>query len=320
MEYLIQLFLPVSIWFQGSPDWLVSIMKAITFLGDTEFYLLVMPLLFWCIDTTLGIRTGIILLVSGGLNSILKFTFAWPRPFWVTPKVDPFVEATGFGFPSGHAQNAAGIWGLFAVTLKKTWMKAVAIGLIILIALSRIVLGVHFTHDILAGWLVGLILLFIFIKVEKPVTTWFKSNSVGMQILALVLATSLLIFPAFLIVDPLNPPQLPADWTPFGQPYDFEGLFTTSGAFFGLGMGIIFLNLTGMFSAEGVIWKKILRYLVGLVGVLVLYLGLGSIFPDDISYLSFALRFLRYFLIGFWISFGAPQLFNWMKLSNSNTS
>jgi hypothetical protein len=83
MEYLTQLFLPVSIWFQSGPDWLFTIMKGISFLGNTEFYLLAMPLLYWCIDLTLGIRIGIILLVSGGLNNILKLGFASPRPFWV---------------------------------------------------------------------------------------------------------------------------------------------------------------------------------------------------------------------------------------------
>ena len=316
MEYLIQLFLPVSIWFQSSADWIISFMKAVSFMGDTEFYLLVMPLLYWCIDTSLGIRIGIILLVSGGLNSVLKFGFASPRPFWVSSKVKGIVEATGFGFPSGHSQNAASIWGLFAASTRKNWLKGIAITLIFLIGLSRIILGVHFTHDVLAGWLVGLILLFTFIKLEDRVTAWFKRNSVSMQILALILATSLLIIPAFLIVNPLNPPPLQADWFPAGNPYNFDNLFTTTGALFGLGLGVIFLHQSRMFTAEGLIWKRILRYLVGLVGVLVLYLGLGSIFPDDISLVSFALRFTRYFLIGFWISYGAPRVFTWLKLTN----
>ncbi len=316
MEYLTQLFLPVSIWFQSSPDWLVSIMKAITFLGDTEFYLLVMPLLYWSIDTTLGIRIGIILLFSGGLNSVLKFGFVSPRPFWTTTKVKALVEATGFGFPSGHAQNAASIWGLFATSTRKNWLKWIAITLIFLLGLSRIILGVHFTHDVLVGWLVGLILLFIFIKLEDRVTAWFKRNSIGMQILALILATSLLIIPAFLIVNPLNPPPLPTDWFPAENPYNFDNLFTTTGAFFGLGLGVIILYKTKIFTAEGSTWKRILRYLVGLVGVLVLYLGLGSIFPDDVTLVSFALRFTRYFLIGFWISYGAPRVFTWLKLTN----
>ena len=87
MEYLTQLFLPISIWFQQGADWLMPIMKGITFLGNIEFYLLFMPLLYWCLDITLGIRIGIILLVSGGINAILKQGFHTPRPFWVSSRV-----------------------------------------------------------------------------------------------------------------------------------------------------------------------------------------------------------------------------------------
>ena len=97
-------------------------------------------------------------------------------------------------------------------------------------------------------------------------------------------------------------------------------LFTTTGALFGLGLGVILLQQTKRFVAEGPIWKRIVRYLAGLVGVLVLYLGLGKIFPDDISYVSFALRFVRYLLIGFWISYGAPQVFYWLKLISPTTN
>ena len=186
MEYLIQIFLPVSIWFQNSPDWLISIMKALTFLGDTEFYLLVMPLLYWCIDLALGIRIGVILLASGSLNTILKFAFGWPRPFWISPQVDPVVGAEGFGFPSGHAQNAASIWGLFAVSRPQRWQKIIALGLIFLIGLSRIILGVHFTHDVLGGWVIGLVLLSLFLKWEGRVVAWFKKSSWGLQVLVLI--------------------------------------------------------------------------------------------------------------------------------------
>ena len=315
MEYLTQFFLPVSILFQSAPDWLVSIMKGFTFLGDTEFYLLTMPLLYWCIDLALGIRIGVMLLLSGGLNSIFKFGFSSPRPFCISGRVEPLVEATGFGFPSGHAQNAAGIWGLLSATTKKSWLKVISISLIIIIGLSRIILGVHFAHDVLAGWLFGLIILFIFVKLEDKVLNWFKKSSVGLQILALTIITSLFIIIPRLIVNPLDPHTYQTSVFCDFNPYDFEGLMTTSGAFFGLGIGIILLYQTGWFKVDGPIWKRILRYLVGLIGVLALYLGLKYIFPDDISVLAYVLRFVRYFLIGVWISFGAPKFFEWIKLA-----
>lgn len=321
MEYLTQLFLPISIWFQSAPAWVLTLMKGITFLGNTEFYLLVMPLLYWCIDLSLGIRIGIILLVSGGLNNILKLGFASPRPFWVSPKVQGMVEATGFGFPSGHAQNAASIWGLLAASVRQSWLKILAMLLILLIGLSRIILGVHFTHDVLVGWLVGLILLFIFLKLEEPVKNWFRDNSLGKQLLALVLVTAVFILPALLIISPFNPPPLPEIWVKnMGEqisPYNYEDLLTTSGSFFGLGLGVILLNQTGWFKTGGPAWKLALRYLVGLAGVLALYLGLGAVFPHDISFQAYLLRFLRYTLIGFWISYGGPRVFGWLRLTSS---
>ena len=116
MDILTQIFTPAAIWFQGIPNWLIPIMKAITFLGNVEFYLIVMPLLFWCLDPSLGIRIGIMLLISGDINSLLKLGFRSPRPFWVSSEVIKFSEATGFGFPSGHAQSAASNWGLLATS------------------------------------------------------------------------------------------------------------------------------------------------------------------------------------------------------------
>lgn len=100
-------------------------------------------------------------------------------------------------------------------------------------------------------------------------------------------------------------------------PYSYDGLLTTSGSFLGLGLGIILLVRTGMFNQKGKVWQLIVRYLVGIIGVLIFYLGLGSIFPDDVSLLSYSLRFFRYFLVGLWISYGAPKVFSWLKLTQS---
>ena len=319
MEPLTQFFLSVSIWFQQSPEWLIPIMKGVTSLGNVEFYLLIMPLLYWCIDISLGIRMGILLLVSGGLNALLKLGFQTPRPFWVTNKVQGLSEGISFGFPSGHAQNAASMWGLLGITLKKRWDQVLVFILILLIGLSRIILGVHFLHDILIGWLVGALLVWAFVRLESRIIAWYKRSSLGKQIGMLVLITSLFILPALLLSPPINFPQLPQIWLDIAMvelnPYSYEDILTSAGAFFGLGLGIIFLDIFGMFTIKGKIWQLILRYIIGLSGVLILYIGLGSIFPDDVSAAAYMLRFVRYTLIGLWIAYGAPIVFTWLKLT-----
>ena len=125
------------------------------------------------------------------------------------------------------------------------------------------------------------------------------------------------------LVHPLNPPAIPSDWiSKTGgdiKPYSYDDVLTTAGSFFGLGLGIILFTKDGQYTSSGSIWKKTIRYIAGLIVVILLYAGLGAIFPDEISLLSYSLRFLRYSLIGFWIAYGAPRLFSLVKLTETET-
>ena len=111
MDALLQWELTVNLFFQGLGAWLSPIMAAITWLGSEYFYILFMALLYWCVDTTLGIRVGLILLLSNSVNSLFKVLFHTPRPYWIDSRVKALVYESSFGLPSGHAQNAMSIWG-----------------------------------------------------------------------------------------------------------------------------------------------------------------------------------------------------------------
>jgi len=82
-----------------------SFFRAITSLGDELFYLLLFSFLLWCVDFYLGIRVGIIFLLSVYVNTGLKGIFQQPRPFDILPEIQK-VHASGYGFPSGHAQSS----------------------------------------------------------------------------------------------------------------------------------------------------------------------------------------------------------------------
>ena len=68
-------------------------------------------------------------------------------------------------------------------------------------------------------------------------------------------------------------------------------------------------------------WKSLLltAVVIGLIGVLILYMGLGQIFPGEEDLVSYVLRYLRYGLIGFWISGIGPRLFIRMKLAKAES-
>jgi hypothetical protein len=61
--------------------------------------------------------------------------------------------------------------------------------------------------------------------------------------------------------------------------------------------------------------KRALRYIIGLAGVVILWMGLGAAFPRNEEIVSYSLRYFRYALVGFWVSGGAPWLFFRFKLS-----
>ena len=82
-----------------------SIFRVITFLGTERFYLLLLPLIFWCVDIRLGARLAVILLLSVYSNFYLKDFLQQPRPFDIDPSVQ-LADTQGYGLPSGHAQSS----------------------------------------------------------------------------------------------------------------------------------------------------------------------------------------------------------------------
>ena len=131
----------VNEFFQGLGAWLLAPMKVITFFGEELFYILLLPVLYWSFDQLLGLRVGMMLLLSNGFNAFFKFLFRLPRPCWISDTVTCHVHETSFGLPSGHAQNAISVWGWLAVEVKKRWFSIAMVALIFLIGISRLVLG-----------------------------------------------------------------------------------------------------------------------------------------------------------------------------------
>ena len=62
-------------------------------------------------------------------------------------------------------------------------------------------------------------------------------------------------------------------------------------------------------------WKRTLRFLIGVVGVVILWMGLGAIIPDQDNILGYTLYYTWYAVIGFWISALAPVVFIRLNLA-----
>lgn len=315
----------IVLYIQNLGEWLLDPMKFFSFLGTQEFYLLIMPILYWCLDASLGIRIGIMLLVSDSLNSILKVIFHTARPFWYSRQVTAYAFEDSFGFPSGHAQNSAAVLGLLAASIKRTWVWVVSLALILLIGSSRIYLAVHFPQDVIAGWIVGLLLVWIFLRLEKPVAVWLTKHDLGVRLLSALAFSLALLSLGVLVRFILRDWQLPTLWVENARaafpseetinPLKISGLLTSTGALFGFSAGALWLSERGGFDAQGKWGRRILRFLVGVLGVVVLWLGLRGIIPEEASFWAYTLRYIQYAVIGFWISALAPLIFVRLKLA-----
>jgi membrane-associated phospholipid phosphatase len=327
MDNLLNSGLQVIQWFQSLGAWLTPVMKFFTFLGYEQFYLIVAPAILWCIDATLGIRLGLFLMINGSVNMAFKIAFHGPRPYWYSSQVTVLGGAeNSFGVPSGHAQNAVVVWGTMAQRIKRSLAWAIAIFIMIMIGLSRIYLAVHFPHDVLIGWILGVIMLLVLLFLEKPAIQWIKRFSIWTQLLLIFLFSLLLIFIVIIAKLSLQGWSIPMQWVNNAHlafpdealltPLSLHNFLSSPGAFFGLAAGWIWISKLGGFITKDTWMKLVIRYVLGLVGVLILYIGLGSLFPETEDVLSYALRYIRYALIGFWISGFAPWLFVRLKLAS----
>jgi membrane-associated phospholipid phosphatase len=264
---------------------MVSFFRAITSLGDELFYLILFPFLLWCVDFYLGIKVGIIFLLSVYANAGIKEIFQQPRPFEILPEIQK-VYATGYGFPSGHAQSSMVVWGSIAYLKKQIWIRILSILLILLIGFSRIYLGVHFPTDVLGGWLIGGLILglsyFIFLKI-KP------GSIPGNMIFKIVCIT---LFPMILLQFQSSP-----------------DIISSVAALTGVGYGLLLFHSSIGGIRLGNWLQRFLSFFLGVTGIGILYLGLKFILPSESQPFYQLSRFFRYLLIGMWISFGAPRLF-----------
>jgi membrane-associated phospholipid phosphatase len=316
MQTLFESGLAMIIAIQNMGDWLTGPMKFFSYLGTEDFFFAVLPLIYWCINASLGLRVGLILVTSDLLNYIAKLLLAGPRPYWVSSDVKGLWPETGFGIPSGHAQTAMSIWGIMAVTLKKPWVWVTTGLLIFFIGVSRVHLGAHFPHDVFAGWVMGGLLLFGFSRFWQPVVGWFTKKTMGQQVWYAFLVSVVFILAGLSAVVLRRDFQIPQQWISNAlltgtapDPIDANGIFTTAGSLFGLAAGAAWIRQYGGYQASGPMWQRVVRYLIGLAGVLVLWMGLGAVFPRGDELLFYILRYFRYTLVALWVIAGAPWVF-----------
>lgn len=159
-------------------DFATPIAKVITELGGAMFLILITCFLFVLIkNKKIGISIIFNLSIITMLNVLLKRIVQRPRP-----EEFRIINETGYSFPSGHSMVSMAFYGYLIYLIYKNfknkylkWFLITVLGsLIISIGISRIYLGVHYTSDVLSGFLISISYLIIYVSMVEKIV--FKEN------------------------------------------------------------------------------------------------------------------------------------------------
>ncbi len=290
-----QVLLQIERW---RTDLLDAVFPIITDIGGEIGYIIIFSLVYWCVSKSIGKRLSYAYLLTATFNSWLKHIWRIPRPDSpalepelqkadVTARLQPIRHETSPSFPSGHTQGAVVAWGYMAVRFARRWFWVVAVTMIGLIAFSRMYLGVHFPQDVMAGLVIGLLYVALWLWAEPHLQQWIATLSVRQRV-----ALTGLVPLGVLLIHPV------------------ENTATALGALSGLGVGYVLESETLRFTVAGPLWQRVARAIVGLLLLGLAYVGLSTLFGlfDEQmgEIMAIVWRTLRYALLGFMGSWIVP--------------
>lgn len=295
MDAILSAGIELILWIQSMRNpALDAFFRGVTSLGGAA-HLFIMPAIVWCLGYRMGTRLLLLLLLSACLNFTLKDVFAQPRPFQMEPRIGPDREL-GYGIPSGHAQLTAVQWAVVAAWLGSPLAWAGALVLIALIGFSRVYLGVHFPSDVLAGWAIAALSVWLYLRYLPRAEAFVAARALGGRIMLSLLGSGVFVL-AYLLV-----PKTP--W-----------VVGIGGLFFGAAAGMAVCARWLQAPEGGAVWQRLLRYPLGIVPLLLWSRLAGGWVPEGHGLSYFLVIYGNLAVAGFWITAGAPALFQLARLT-----
>ena len=168
----------ILLWIQNNLrcDFLTPVMRVITTLGNGGAFWIVLTLLLLIFKRTrrMGVYCAAsMLLTLLVVNLCIKPLAARTRPYELIEGLQILVSRPhDYSFPSGHSANSLTCaWTIFRLAPKKYGVPALVLA--VLIALSRLYVGVHYPTDVLAGAAIGVLLSEVALRaLRRPLRAW----------------------------------------------------------------------------------------------------------------------------------------------------
>lgn len=253
-----------------TPFW-NGVMSAVTQLGGEVIFIVAAVVVFWCVSKWEGYYLMTVAFCGTVLNQFLKLICRVPRP-WVRDPNFTIVEsaraeATGYSFPSGHTQNAIGLFGGMARWGGRRWVRLGLTALALIIAFSRMYLGVHTPADV--G--VSLVLAAALVLGLYPLMRRAQEKP---RYMGYVLAAMLVVSGAFVVF--VETCGFPADMDAENLASGIGNAWKMLGAVAGMTLAWLLDRRYIHFETQAVWWVQVIKVAVGMALLLAIKSGLKA--------------------------------------------
>lgn len=264
--------------------------------GEEIIIFAILCLVYWCINKKLGYQMAFSYLISGFVVNAIKIIAQVPRPFVRDTSLKPvegaIKHATGYSFPSGHTQAATSVYGSLSIHLGRynLGLSIILFIPIICVIFSRMYLGVHTPYDVAVSFVITMLITAVTAYIFN--NYWLDSSHYHIiLILVTFLGLSLIILGTLEMVMG-------------GVPVD-KGLdcFKIGSSIIGFIFGW-YIEITGVkFNEKGIgIGGQILKYICGMLGLFILYVGLKELLLLFLSEINPVVSIVPYFFATFWVT------------------
>lgn len=283
-----------------------SLFKIFTFLGEPVTLVLILLVIYFMYDKQFGKKLTFTVFSSLLINNVVKGLVKYPRPYDYDNSLNSYGKstATGYSFPSGHTQIASTLYFGIAkdskierkLNIEKLFIWILAFLFIILVAFSRVYLGVHYPKDVIVGILLGIgcsfLFSFIYDKFSKKYEEW-------------IYLITLLIYLPFVTIFIKDT---------YSQMYPYKDFYTIYSLFLGFTIACIIEKKYINFTCNVSFKTKLLRITIGGLVAVACIVGLKALFPKDNMFFVC----LRYFLTSLLTMGIYPLVFRKTLFTNKN--